>query len=394
MKYFVLFILFLLSFSSGFSYVFLNSVPSGADVMMNNKKIGTTPLLIKEDITGKQSFVFKKEGYHTSTLTSTLSSKITNLYSILTPDTFSLYFPDKTSVVINSQNFDNEEIRNIPSGYYHFMTDKDSIKMDRINPNRKYLIFSLIMTGIGLTTGIVAHYVGNNAYTAYTNNTDPSQVFSLLENSKFLDILSWSGYGLAGLGGGFSIYFGVDALIYKKKNQTIKIDSQKQSKDNVLYNQALDYLSQGNIDQAKDSFTQVITRYPESKYLPVSLLRRASILNKQQQYSSAIKDLETIRDKYPIYEIYEIAVKSLADSYFQNKIYDEAIRNYQEIKGLHENYSEQEIDFLILKCKTEQTLEQKSDASSLRSELQKFLTSPNLAEDLRSQAQALLDRLP
>lgn len=386
--------LLLLSVQPLSALVFINTVPSGAEVIINNRKIGVTPLLFREDFKSAQTMTFRKAGYQDNSIRLLQKTPVTNLYALLTPDTFSLYFPDKTSVIINNQAYDNEEIRNIPSGYFYFRTDQNSIRMDRINPNRKYLVFSLIMTGIGLTTGIVAHYTGNNAYAAYTNNSDPSQVFSLLESAKFLDILSWTGYGLSIAGGGLSVYFGVDEMLYRRKNQTIQIKSQVQSQDTLLYNQALDFLSLGEAEKSKENFSQLISRYPDSKYVPVSLLRRSSLLQKQNKLGEAARDLETIKSSYPIFEIYEITVKSLGDIYRESGQYAAALTNFQEALLLRENYSASELELLILETRTDQVLTQGLDSSGLRQSIQIYIQSPEPDSSFKSRAQALLDKLP
>ncbi len=376
-----------------YSYTFINSVPSGAEVTIDNVSAGTTPLVIKEKLSKKSTIIFKKTGYHPSSMTFSPQSSVTNLYSILTPDTFSLYFPDKNAVVINNRSYDNEEIRNIPSGYYHFKTENDAIYMDRVNPNRKYLIFSLVTTGIGLATGLVAHYTGNTAFDAYQNNTNASQVFSLLEQAKFLDILSWTGYGLAGLGGGFSLYFGIDALRYKQKNQSIEIKGQDQAQDYQIYNLAMDQLSQEKTEDSLKNFSTIIEKYKDSKFVPVSLFRRSVLLQKQGKYKEAIQDLLLVKVKYPIYEIYETAVKYLADNYVMDQNYEAALQNYQDIRNIHENYSINDIDLSIIQTQYKKALSQQADTSTIKKDLRAYIMRTDLTQVLKAKAEQFLQEI-
>ena len=371
-----------------FAYTFINSVPLGADVYREGKKIGVTPMVLKSKPEKAFTVLIKKDGFRESSMAIRQHTEISNFYTILTPDTFSLYFPGQTSVNINHQKFKNQQIENVPSGFYFFKTGPSGVSMKRVNPNRKYLVASLVATGVGLATGIIAHFVGNAAYEAYQTNTDPAQVVNLMQTSQMYDAISWTGYGIAGLSGAFSIYFGVDAYVYNKKNKAIHIKSSDNlNKDSLLYNHAMDAISANDFAKAQKLLNQLIGGFPESKFIPVALMRRADIEARNQQWRKAVKDLKLVKNKYPIYEIYELALKALSDDEIKLNEYDDALSNLAEVRQLHQYYNVDQVDLLILRAKIERERTGQNDSTVIQKLVADFVSN-NAA--LQEQARALL----
>lgn len=371
MKKLFVFILILIS-TNLFGYVFVNSIPMKAQVYLDGEPIGETPMLIKKDLTGGHTLKFEKNGYFLREEKINIKNDVTNIYVELTPFAFSLYFPGQKVVTVNQKTYDNERIKNIPEGFYHFRPGKSGIDMTRRNPNKKYFWISLGVGLVGTAMGVNGIIFGQERYDSFKRADNYEDAVEALQSTATLDALAIIGMSMAGVGTLGTIYFGIDDVKYQAKAKQIKIDSEEyKSDDIVLYENAMDEYSQDNKAEALASFTKLQTEYPESRFLPVSLLRRSSIYAGDNDFEKAIADLENIKKNYPIYEIYEYTLKLLGDYYIGAKNYNQAIANYKEMQKVKKSYPASRTEYLIIKAMVAHYNATKD--SSLLGELKKMI---------------------
>ncbi len=334
----------------GWSLVFLNSSPFKASVYIGKEKMGETPLVIRTNTAKNIVFRIEKKGFYTKELNVQINSSVTNFNVQLISKSFSVQFPNRQYIILNGKKFESDHIQNLPNGYYLFEQDKESIYARRVNPNRSLLYMNLIVAGVGIVGGITGVLVGNEMYSQFKQAQNYSEALKLLDISLGLDNFAMASFTIAGASSALSIYYFIDDLNVMKKNKDIKIKSQEYlSEDRDIFEKALDEMGQNRAKDAVEDFNRILDHFPESRFYPMVLLRRAEIYNRQEKYEAALKDLEKLRSDYPVYEIYELAMKSLADTYIKLKKNKEALSVYQELRQINSIYPTYLIDYYYIK---------------------------------------------
>lgn len=337
----VLVLMFILIATRIWGYVFINTQPMGSKVYLDETLIGISPVVIKEDLTGTHELRFAKTDYFDFYQTVNLSGTLTNIYSYLTPRSFSLTFPNQHSVFIDDTEYDKETIYSMPDGFYKFETGTNYIKVLRTNPNRRLFWASVSVAVIGVANAVIGKINADKYWEKYQNSATPQELIDNLNNTTFWDNYSYVGMATAGIGLGAGLYFTVDAIRFKEKNEEMLIETvQSTDNDSDLYNDALDLSTSGEYEEALAIYDSLIENYSESKYKPLSLYRRAQIYSMLENYDSAAADMELILSDYPIYEIYSLTLKALGDIYYDKTDYLSAIVQYKELAELNPSYTE------------------------------------------------------
>lgn len=332
------------------SLVFVNSSPFKATVSIGKQKLGETPLLIRTNIGKDVELTFEKQGFYTKKLRVQIKNPVTNISVPLISKSFSVQFPNRQYIILNGKKYESDHIQNLPNGYYLFEQDRETIYARRVNPNRSLFYMNLALFGVGIAGGITGVLVGNGVYQQYQAANNYIDAIKLLNTSMALDNLALASFVVAGASGGLSVYYFLDDLNTMKKNKDIKIKSQEyMSKDRDLFEKALDEMGQDRSKEALQDFNAILDGYPESRFYPMALLRRAKIYNRQEKYADAIKDLEKIRSDYPVYDVYALALKDLGDLYNRDKKTKEALSVYRELRQINSVYPPYLIDYYYLK---------------------------------------------
>jgi tetratricopeptide (TPR) repeat protein len=392
MKIIFIFASFLLCINSIYGYVFINSHPMNADVYLNGELVGKTPFLIREKLSGNQRVRLEKTGHFDHNLTLNVTSDVTNVFAFLAPFVFSVYFPDQQTVTIQNRTFDNERIRNIPEGFYYFKTEPEGLTMRRRYPNEAFFWVSLGLGIVGIGSGIYATIQADARYKSFQESSTYQDAVQELRLTAMYDALQVAGYSIGGLGILGSLYFGIDRSSYNRKARNIQAESEAfREADITLYEEAMDLYSQGNDSAAFASFSSLIEQFPQSRFVPISLLRRSSIYYSQGKLREAINDLELIRNSYPLFEIYERAIKLLADYYREAGELDRAIVNYREIADIANTYPKSQAEYLLIKVLFSKYEMNKSDELKieLSSLIQNYVANDSYPQNFRNELRNL-----
>lgn len=391
-KIFVLLTVFALSAPLN-ATVFINTIPMNAEVYLDGELMGTSPLLVSEELSGDHEIEFVKENYSDYTLDLSLSGGSTNLSFFLTPDKFSIYFPGMTSVYINGEEYDNANINTLPTGFYFFESGEDYVSMTSQNPNDKYLWASAGITLAGILAGVTGQIIANDTFESFQSSADYQTALESLNKTMFWDNLSTVGFSLAGAGAGASLYFYFDHKRFKNATDGIEIESQAEEEtDSGLYEMAMSYASASQDDLAIETYTQILSDYPDSKYLPLSLYRRAILYKDAGNAELAIQDLTRIRDEYPIYDIYSLTLASLAEIYVIQQDYENAVEIYSQIGEIDED-SKMEADYSIIMLYFELALSEpdNTEYSDLLSEYASdFVENPDYDDSYKDDVRAFI----
>lgn len=312
--------------------LFLNSIPLRAEVELDGKPIGRTPLLVTNIGAGSHKVVFKKQGFYPSEISVVNPQGVTNYYSFLAPESFSLNFPENMNVVFNDKSFKSDYIRSLSSGIYEFKPTPEALVIRPVNPNKPLVYIGGGTALFGLTTGLLSKFAADGYYSAFTNARTADEAIYNMNMTSFFDSLSIVGYSLTLAGTALGVTFFIDDMNFQARVTNIEIkDKAPDMRDRDLYEKAMDSLSQLDNTNALGLLERLISQYPESQYFPVSLMRRARIFAVQGRYKDAQRDLETLRRDYPIYELYEMNLKELGDMCQTNGSFADAVRYYREM---------------------------------------------------------------
>lgn len=349
MRKIVIIFTLMLCANMSFGYLFINTVPMKAAVYLDDVYLGVSPLIVKDEVRGNHQLRFVKEGYFESNVKINIKDPVTNIYTFLTPRTFSLYIPNQSAINLNNQWYENDYIHNLPDGFYRFESGTNYVMISRENPNLKFLWFGLALAGAGLVEGIVGSIQANDFYNKFMEANNAEDAISYMNKAMFWDNFGALGYILAGAGAATSVVFAIDTAKFNVQNRHINIDSDEfTATDTSIYNKAMDFYTTGSMNEATAMFTRLIKDFNDSRYTPIALFRRAGIYQSQNRMGEAIADLEMIKTVYPIYEIYAFTLKNLGDIYYAQTLYEQAIANYEEVIGLNES-ARSEMEYWIVK---------------------------------------------
>jgi hypothetical protein len=159
--------------------VYVNSVPYGATVYVNDKKVGETPVYVSQDTASTTNIRLEKKGYNT--LESTLSASLNQA--------FPLYVLEINNKWQKDQNAQAQK------------------QKTKLQNRRKLLLASLAFTVVAGLATINLRSAGNDAYSDYQETAIPSKMNDRFEKAKRYDRLAGISYALFECGFVLSGYF-------------------------------------------------------------------------------------------------------------------------------------------------------------------------------------------
>jgi hypothetical protein len=387
-RFTIFFILIPLIYSQAYGYVFINSIPMKAQVFIDDKPAGRTPLLIKDKVQGQKKITFKLNFYLDSEMNVAINND-TNFYSFLAPTSLSVNFPDRDNLIVNDKKYKSGFIKNLPQGIYELTPSKDSVSIKRVNPNKSYLYYSLGIGLAGIAAGVTGSVLANNSYNDFKKSKSYSETIKNINSTTFYDNMAVAGYAIGGVSLGFAGYFFIDDMIYNAKNDEIILkDKSAAAADKDIYDRAMDDMSRLNNANALNSFTRLIDQYPDSQFCPISLLRRAALYRDSGNINAAQNDLEKLKNDYPIYEIYDTTLKDLGDIYQIKGNYKAAVNEYHDAAVYSKNYKNYELDYEIIRCKAGIYKNSKNSETrnDLNNSVNQFIANASYPDDLKKKA--------
>ncbi|QJR23003.1 hypothetical protein BREVNS_2253 [Brevinematales bacterium NS] len=346
MKWWVFIGLFCASFS--WSWVFVLSDPLGADVFVGEKAIGKTPCVLT-NVPSSFTLTLAKPGYRGVRTSLRLSGKVTNLVYTLQKESFHVSFPGQESLIIQNKVFQASEVENLATGFYHFQVETNTLRIERINPHKPWLYFSLGFTCAGLIAGTTGLIMGGIEYENFISATSYEEAVKRMQASMFYDNLALWGYTLAAVSGGVSLYFYFEEKNFQKQSSTFIVKKAGYlGRDKALYDEAMDLLSQKKNELAIQTFEKLIADYPESLFIPPSLYQCAKTYQSENNNSKAKQILLKLVNEYPVFDLYELSLYELFQIELKEGQFLAAENYLQTLKILHVFYSVEDTDWFEL----------------------------------------------
>ncbi|MFN4216902.1 MAG: tetratricopeptide repeat protein [Brevinematales bacterium] len=334
--------------SLSWSWVFILSDPLGADIFINEKLLGKTPYLLTNE-PSSFSLTLAKPGYRQVRTTVKTSRKITNLIYTLPKESFHVSFAGYDILVIQNQVFRVSEVENLATGIYQFQVESNSLKLNRINPHKPWLYFSLGFTCAGLIAGTTGLILGGIEYQQFQSATSYEEAVKRMQASMFYDNLALWGYTFSVASGGIGLFFYLEDQAFQKQSAQFIIKKAGYfGQDKALYDEAMDLLSQKKTDMAIQAFERVVNTYPESLFVPPSLYQWAKAYQSQNNTEKAREIFTRLLTVYPVFDLYELTLYELFQIELLSSHFAEAEKYLNIMKLIHVFYSIEDTDWFEL----------------------------------------------
>ncbi|GEM_PF-1556494 len=324
-------------------YLFINSIPIGASVIINdNQTEYKTPCIIKKQDISTYSIKLKKEGYRVYILKkSEIVQKKVNIN--LVPISFDIYFPERTKFKIGSTFVDGPVyVSKIESGNYDINVIDDKISFTKRSGFLPYEITlgtcAVISFASMITTIALSEYFN---YSRYQTKDEKERYFYQkategADIAKYISIGATSAFTLS-----FSIVVIVDAVKqYQNQKKELEISKKMPTTgEDIYYQSALQFLTSGDIERANRILESIIGIYKESPILPVVYYQLGQNNFILGDYEKALKYWDIFLREYPAAEYYDYVIKSIADIYYNKKDYELARTYLDKILFIEDSVS-------------------------------------------------------
>ncbi len=328
-KYFILLVVVIFFSQTVFAKeIFISSEPIRAAVYIGEQLVGYTPLRLGSvDEEALTSLRVVKPGYEEVEAAIELDETRTQLlyYTLYSPNVDLILSQREKDVFLNEVNAGKSPlvVKNIPNGTYAFESDRERITITnaeyaRIRKTTRWEAIS--------TAGLFGASLGSGIY--YKNG----------DNEKAGDLLLLSSALFAGL-------FGYNMLKLWKINLDEKRDRAEMSAieishmsieaDRDMFTNAMEYVGKEYWDDALGKFKLLISLYPDSQYVPLSLYQLGTIHYSRSEFQKASSDFRAFVYDYPIFEFYAFAVHGLIDSEMQQGNVSTALSHYESLRPIY-----------------------------------------------------------
>ncbi|MCG8572868.1 MAG: tetratricopeptide repeat protein [Spirochaetes bacterium] len=327
---FLFFISFSIYSAENLNYLFINSSPIRAKVIIDGRETQLmTPCVIKEKDIEKHSIVLRKatfRDYHIS-LEEIKTGKID---VVLVPATFEIFFPQRSAYKIgNTQVRGPVYIANLKEGTYTFDLVENRLnfrKTTALTPVEASLgtAFGLSLTAM-ITTIALNSYFNEQKY--IHQYTDQDEYYHYTKASQGMSSAQFAMVGVtSALGLALSSVIIVDVITrYRQKKQKMEILNRiPTTQDETFYNTALQFLSTGDIERSSQILRSILSLYPDSDILPMVYYQLGQNYFIVEDYENALKYWEIFIRDFPLSDYYDYVIKNLADIYYSDGDFETA----------------------------------------------------------------------
>jgi len=328
-KFLILLIIFIfLSHTLVAKDLFISTEPINAAVYVGDDMVGRSPLRIGTlQENSAVSLRILKSGYEEIEMEVELDDKRTQLLyvTLYTPNVDIILSQRDKDVYVNEVNAGKSPLvlKNLPNGTYSFESDQERITISnaeyaRMKKTTKWEIASsAFLWGAALGGGI---YLKNN-------DNEKSGDLLLLSSAIFGGIL---GYNLLKLW-----KINLNEKRDRAEMNAIEISEISIEADRDMFTNAMEYMGKEYWDDALGKFKLLVSLYPDSQYVPLSLYQTGFIYYRNGEFQKASTQFQSFVYDYPIIEFYTFAVHDLIDSELRLGNVSEALSKYESLRPVY-----------------------------------------------------------
>jgi tetratricopeptide (TPR) repeat protein len=308
--------------------LFISTDPINAAVYVGDDLLGRSPLRIGSlEANSTMSLRIVKSGYEEVEMEVELDDKRTQLLylTLYTPNVDFILSQRGKAVYVNDVNAGESPLvlQNLPNGTYSFESDQERITISnaefaRMKKTTKWEIASSAFLFGGTLAGGI--YMKNN------DNGNSGDLF-LLSSAIFGGIL---GYNLLKLW-----KINLNEKRDRAEMNAIEISEISVDADRDMFTNAMEYMGKEYWDDALGKFKLLVSLYPDSQYVPMSLYQTGTIHFKNEEYEKASTQFQRFVYDYPVIEFYTFAVYDLIESELRLGNASEALGHYESLRPIY-----------------------------------------------------------
>lgn len=319
------FIIFTINLSANeiiYDYLFINSHPIKAKVIIDGIDKGIlTPCIVKNISSLNKNILIKKDGFADYVIkVSEIKSK--NLEINLMPDTINIYLPDQHKYIIENSTINGPVfLSNIKKGNYKIDKVKNNIIFKK---SLNFLPLELALaTALGISTTYMFISLGLKEYyynqATVTTSDFYSKHYKLVsygfDTSKYIGISITSVLAIALT----AVTITDLTLRYHETKNKIQIITDKNiNEDKFFYESAIQFLLNGELERSNKVLKTLVNLYPESEYVPLSYYQLGQNYFILKDYKNALLYWEIFIKEYPVAKYYDYVLKNIAEIYYIN----------------------------------------------------------------------------
>jgi TolA-binding protein len=308
--------------------LFISTEPINAAVYVGEDLLGRSPLRIGSlQKNATMSLRIVKSGYEEVEMDVELDEKRTQLLylALYTPNVDIILSQRDKEVYVNDVNAGKSPLvlKNLPNGAYSFESNRERITISnaeyaRMKKTTKWEIASSAFLFGGFLAGGI--YLNNN-------DNEKSGDMLLLSSAIFGGIL---GYNLLKLW-----KINLNEKRDRADMNAIEISEVSIEADRDMFTNAMEYVGKEYWDDALGKFKLLVSLYPDSQYVPMSLYQTGSIYFRNGEYEKASTEFQSFVYDYPVFEFYTFVVHDLIDSERRLGNTSKALGHYESLRPIY-----------------------------------------------------------
>lgn len=323
-------ILFFSSILTASQYVFINTYPIRAKVIINGTDTKmVTPCLLKNEQLNNTTITISKSGYKDYTVKSS-SISVNSLDINLVPTSFDLYFPERNTYRIgNTQIKGPVFVSGLTPGIYEVGLSSDKMTFSKTSHFLPYEAALGTALGISfaamISTIVMSEFSANQAWAAKKSNPEDYNFYTKttqnLNIAKLSTIITTSALTIALS----SVVIADIATRLSAGKKDFNLSAKAPSnQDDTMFMTAMQFISAGEIERASQVLKTIISMHPQTDNLPMIYYQLGQNHFILGNMTAARTYWETFITDYPIYTYYDYVLKNLADIYVMENNPDRA----------------------------------------------------------------------
>lgn len=333
--FFIFFTIIIQAQELSFDYLFINSHPIKAKVIIDGIDKGIlTPCVIKNISSIQKNITIKKDGY-TERVIKISEIKSKSIDVNLMTESIALFLPENNSYSIENSLIQGPVyVSNLKKGIYKInRTNKNIIlkKQSNFLPSEIALA-----TALGISTTYMFISIGLKEFYDFKSNSATSDFdtrhYNLVSRgfdiSKYVSISITSILALALTG------IVITDISIKNKNvkDKIVIETRRDfEQEKTLYESAVKLLANGEIERSNKVLQSLVLMYPDSEFAPLSFYQLGQNFYLLKDYKNALLNWEIFIKDYPIAKYYDYVIKNISEIYYTNGDIETAITYINKI---------------------------------------------------------------
>jgi tetratricopeptide (TPR) repeat protein len=301
--------------------LFVVSAPMGAGVVLDGEPLeARTPLLLRSLAPGRHTVLVSAEGYPPQEQQVDLGAgEVAQVRVDLSAAFVRLGLPEESTVRVGkSDPGAGQKLLQLPLGRYRLRRDEGELRLQPEHPAEGWI------RGLSLALPLSLAFAGVlTAHDVYY----PKRLALDLGPSVSLSPATISAYGISVAIGAVDLGLLARRARFRRTFSYTSVPVERSlATAAALYQQAEDYLSRGQLQEALRAYASVMSGFPDSLLFPEALFKSARIHFLTGEDDLAIAEFGLLAERYPLPDLYDRARRGLADLMLRRRAFEQCLQ--------------------------------------------------------------------